>query len=147
MIGSTVLDASVVVKWFRQGEALAREALALRTAYLEGRIRILVPTLLAYEVANVLRHRIGLTASQVEVAVQSLFDMGLEWAPPSAAMIRRAVAIAQRADTTVYDATYAALAELVGATYVTGDERLARRLANLRFVRFLGNLEEEEAQG
>jgi hypothetical protein len=38
MDGPVVLDTSVVIKWFRQGEVLASQALALRDAYLDGRI-------------------------------------------------------------------------------------------------------------
>jgi len=135
-----VPDTSVIIKWFRQGEVLAEQALALRAAYLDGRIQVLVPTLLAYELTNVLRYKHDLTMDQIEEAVQSLFDMGLEWVPPSAAMMRRAAVIARASDATVYDATFAALAEGLQATFVTADERLVHRLAAWPFVRFLGDV-------
>ena len=133
-----VLDTSVIIKWFRQGEVLAKQALALRTAYLEGEITITVPALLAYELTNVLRYKGDLTTAQVEEAVQSLFGMALNWAPPSATMMRRAVTIAREYEVTVYDATFIAVAESLGAVFVTADEQLARKLAPLSFVRFLG---------
>ena len=38
MEGPVVLDTSVVIKWFRQGEVLAGQALQLRDDYLDGRI-------------------------------------------------------------------------------------------------------------
>jgi predicted nucleic acid-binding protein len=139
MVSLIVLDTSVVIKWFRQGEVLAGEALALRDAYLEERAVVTLPSLLAYELANVLRYKNDLSTVQVEDAVQSLFDMGLEWVPPSPRMMRRAVAIAREFDVTVYDATFACLAEAVGSTFVTADERLARRLAGLSFVRSLSD--------
>jgi len=138
MDGSLVLDTSVVIKWFRQGEVWADQALALRQAYLDGQVTIAVPSLLAYELANVLHYKADLTATQVQDAVTSLFDMGWEWILPSAAVIRRAVEIARGHGTTVYDAAFAALAEASTATFITADERLARRLAPLPFVRFLG---------
>ena len=53
--------------------------------------------------------------------------------------MRRAVVIARDHDTSVYDAAFAALAESVGATFVTADERLVRRLAPLPYVAFLGD--------
>jgi len=136
-----VPDTSVVIKWLRQGEILAEQALALRAAYLDGQIRLSVPGLLAYELANVLRYKDDLSTAQVEEAVQSLFDMGLEWAPPTAALMRRAAVIARAAGVTVYDATFAALAESMEATFVTADEDLVRRLAAWPFVLFLGNVE------
>lgn len=142
MVSIIVLDTSVVIKWFRQGEILAGEALALRDAYLEGQAQVTLPSLLAYELANVLRYKSDLSTAQVADAVQSLFDMGLEWVPPSPRMMRRAVAIAREFDVTVYDAAFACLAESVGSTLITADERLARRLAGLSFVRSLADSED-----
>ena len=141
MDGSVVLDTSVVIKWFRQGEVLAERALALRQAYLDGQIAITVPSLLAYELANVLRYKGDLTTDQVQDAVQSLFDMRLEWVLPSNLAMCRAVEMARGHETTVYDAAFAALAETLEATFITADERLARRLAPLPFIRFLGEIE------
>ena len=142
MDGSVVLDTSVVIKWFRQGEVLADQALSLRDAYLDGRIGVSVPSLLAYELANVLRYKNDLTTEHVQEAVQSLFDMGLEWILPSGAVMRRAVEMAHAYGTTVYDAAFAALAESLSATFVTADEGLVRRLEALPFVRFLGEVED-----
>jgi predicted nucleic acid-binding protein len=140
MQGPVVLDTSVVIKWFRQGEVLAQQALALRDAYLGGQIEVTLPSLLAYELANVLRYKAELSAEQVQAAVRSLFDMDLTWVLPSSNVMGRAVELARTHDTTVYDATFAALAESLGATFVTADERLVRRLEALRCVRFLGRI-------
>ncbi len=139
MTPRVVLDTSVVLKWFRQGEVLAQNALALRTAYVEGQIDLSLPTFLAYEVANVLRYKNDLATPQVQEALQSLFDMGWEWVAPTAGAVQRAVAIARESDVTVYDAIFAAVAETLGAVFITADERLARRLNGLPFVHYLGD--------
>ena len=141
MTAHWVLDTSVVLKWTRRDEILADRALALLTAYLNGLAQITVPVLLAYEVANVLRYKTDLATGDIEVAVQALFDLDLTWATPTAAVMRRAVWLAREYDTTVYDATFAAMAETVDADFVTADERLARRLAALPLVQFLGDVE------
>ena len=140
MQGPIVLDTSVIIKWFRHGEVLAQQALALREAYLDGQIEVTLPSLLAYELANVLRYKVDLSAEQVQAAVRSLFDMDLTWVLPSSAVMGRAGELARTHDTTVYDATFAALAESLGATFVTADARLVRRLEALRCVRFLGRI-------
>jgi len=140
MFPHVVLDTSVIIKWIRQGEVLADKALTLRTAYLEGHTLITVPTLVAYELANVLCYKNDLTIEQVEDAVQSLFDMGLEWVSASAKLMRRAVITARKSDVTVYDATFVALAELQNATFITADQQLTDRLEGLPFVRFLGDV-------
>ena len=138
---AVVLDTSVVIKWFRQEEVLARQALALRHAYLDGEIAISAPSLLVYELANVLRYKGDLTTEQVQEAVRSLFDTGLELVPPQSTVMRRAVEIARVCEATVYDTAFAALAESLSATFITADERLARHLDPLSLVRFLGDVE------
>jgi predicted nucleic acid-binding protein len=135
-----VLDTSIIVKWFRQGEVLANRALLLRDAYLVGQIAISVPTLLAYELTNVLRYKNDLTTEQVQEAVQSLFDMGLAWVAPSDALICRAVEIARTYETTVYDAAFIALAETSKAGFITADEQLVNRLGGLAFVYSLNDI-------
>ena len=136
-----VLDTSVVIKWFRQREILADRALAVRAAYLDGRALVFVPTLLAYELINVLRYKSDLTTEQVAQAAQSLLEMGLDWVPPAAPWLRRAAVIARDCDITVYDAAFAALAETLDATLITADAQLAARTASLARVRFLGDWE------
>ncbi len=136
---SLVLDTSVVLKWIRQEEILAEQALGILRAYLAGHSRVIVPTLLAYEVANVLRYKPELTTMHVETAIQNLFDLGLEWVPASPVITRRAVNIARAYDTSVYDAIFAALAENSGATLVTADARLAGQLT-VPYVTFLGDM-------
>jgi predicted nucleic acid-binding protein len=141
MMAHLVPDTSVVLKWIRQEETLAKRALGLLQDYLDGRTQISVPALLGYEFANVLRYKADLTREQVETAIQALFDLDLEWIAPSPAVVRRAVAIARGHDVSVYDATFAALAEGIGATFVTADGRLARRLTALPYVTSLGDVE------
>jgi predicted nucleic acid-binding protein len=143
MIAHVVPDTSVVIKWFRQGEVLADQALALRVAYVDGRLMMSVPALLVYELANVLRYKADLTTTQVGEAVQSLFDMGMMWMSPSAEVMGRAVEIAREFGITVYDAAFVAVAESLNAVMVTADERLAEGLARLSFVRCLGDLESD----
>ncbi len=141
MTHALILDTSVVLKWFRREEILAERALDLLHGYLEGQIQVFVPTLLGYEIANVLRYKDELTTAQIEMALQSLFNLDLEWIAPTAPVIQRAVVIARDYNTSVYDATFAATAEAVGAGFVTADERLVRRLDVLPYVAFLGTFE------
>ena len=141
MTSAVVLDTSVIIKWFRQGEILAPQALALRRAYLEGSLTVAVPDVLVYEVANVLRYKGDLSTEQIGQAVQSLFDIGIDIVPPSAELMRRAVALAYTHNETVYDAVFVALAETLEADFITADEQLVKQMAGLPFVRFLGDVE------
>ena len=135
-----VLDTSVVIKWYRQGEILAGPALALRDDYLDGRVTLAAPALLAYELSNVLCFKQELGTDDVQEAVERLYKMRLEWVSPSSALICRAIEIARTYETTVYDASFVALAEALDATFVTADARLVQRLSSNSHVRFLGDL-------
>jgi predicted nucleic acid-binding protein len=135
-----VPDTSVVIKWYRQGELLAPHALALRDAYLDGRVSLVVPSLLAYELSNVLRYKQDLSTQDVQEALSGLYRMRLEWAAPSSIVICRAIEIARAYETTVYDASFVALGESIGATFVTADVRLVQQLSDLSHVRSLADL-------
>ena len=63
-----------------------------------------------------MRYKTDLSTDRVQEAVQSLFDMGLEWVMPSKALMYNAVEIARRYDTTVYDSTFVALAESLNSS-------------------------------
>ena len=120
---------------------MAASALSLRAAYMDGRIRVSVPSLLAYEVLNALRFKAELSVAQLEGAIESLFDMGLDWVVPTPVSLRRAAVLARQFDVTAYDATFAAVAEGLGAVFVTADAKLALQLAGLPFVRSLSAVE------
>ncbi len=50
-----VVDASVVVKWLVEEEGSER-ALRLRDRYIDGKIEIIAPELITFEVLNALRY-------------------------------------------------------------------------------------------
>jgi len=138
LTGVIVPDTSVVLKWYLHEQEPEREqALALLRAYLVGQVRLQVPDLLLYEVANVLRYKPGWDATRVNQAIESLFALGLEVAPVSLTLIQRAVALACGHDVAVYDAAFVALAEENDADFITADERLVRRMQSLPNVRSL----------
>ena len=136
-----VPDTSVVLKWYLHEQELHRPlSLALLRAYLEGQVRLLVPDLLFYEVANVLRYKPGWDATLVAQAIGSLFSLGLTVVPVSAPLLRSALVLAYGHDVAVYDAAFVALAEENGADFVTADERLAKELGDVFRIRLLKEL-------
>ncbi|HKW04510.1 MAG TPA: type II toxin-antitoxin system VapC family toxin [Nitrososphaerales archaeon] len=52
MSNSFIVDASVMAKWFNKREANEEEALALRSAWIDGTIELLAPSVIIYEVCN-----------------------------------------------------------------------------------------------
>jgi predicted nucleic acid-binding protein len=124
-VPEVVVDASVGCKWYVP-EPGAEAALSLRDAHADGEIRLLAPSLITYELANALRHHPGMTPSRLRSAVRWFFDLQIALAPPSSSELIRAGDIALARGLTVYDASYAALAEDRGCPLVTDDARLLR---------------------
>jgi predicted nucleic acid-binding protein len=84
------------------------------------------PHLIAFETANIIRrHELtGLISSDQAVQAHAdLQDLTIEHWPYELVAAR---AWQLRANLTIYDASYVALAELLGATLVTLDRRIAR---------------------
>ena len=127
---AAVPDTSVVLKWFlHEQEPLRQQALALRQAYLQGTLQLVIPDLLPHEFGNVLRYKPGWDSARVELAVRSLYALKLEVAPVNPELLARAVALAFACDITVYDAAFVALAAERGTVFISADEKLVRRLA------------------
>ncbi len=136
MTSALVVDTSVFIKWYRQHEEEAAEALALRDAYLAGEILLVEPDVALYEFANVMRFMDELNTEQVQLAVESLFAFPIRWVQPTWELMARAVAIARGHDkVTVYDAVFAAVAEAYDTLFVTADLRFVRAAPDLSYIR------------
>jgi predicted nucleic acid-binding protein len=114
---SIVIDASVVVAGLLNRHADARQWMAHRG--------VLVPHLIDVEVAHVCRRRVLVGTSRPEVA-RRVLRRWVQWPViriSHQSLIDRAWSL--RDNVTAYDAMYVALAESLGATLVTLDQRLA----------------------
>ena len=126
MAGPLVVpDASVILKWVlpAPGEEGRDPSLALKTAWLNGTIELVVPTLWAFEAGNVL----GLKQpAQAESLLTALFDLLMPETPPTeyAPAILR---LMRRHGVTFYDAAYHALAIARAGTMLTADQRYVRK--------------------
>jgi predicted nucleic acid-binding protein len=116
-----VLDASVVMKWFRsEGERHVDNARSLRAAFEAGQLVILAPPLLRLEIVNVAGRRWQWAENAlVELAV-ALDELGLEFKEPDLAR----VAFWTARGLTAYDAAYVALAETTPTRLITDDDSI-----------------------
>jgi predicted nucleic acid-binding protein len=118
-VTETVLDASVVIKWFRsQGERHVDPARALRRSFEAGELIVFTPPLLRLEIVNVAGRRWRWDeAALVDLAV-ALDEIGFEQTEPD--LVRVAHWTAR--GLTAYDSAYVAVAEAVGTRLITDDD-------------------------
>lgn len=120
-----VLDTSIVVGWFFEDEPLRELCLRVRDRLRHDPSLFIVPHLFHSEFAHVLARRSGRDAGFVTAAVQLLLRLGVRTlALPETALLRVAHWACQ--GLSGYDATFLALAEDVGGTWLTADERAAK---------------------
>ena len=121
MSGRAVCDASALVAVLVDGG----EAGTWAAGQFVG-VDLLAPGLVVFEVANVLRrHELAtlVSADQAAQAHRDLLDLPIDLWPYELVAAR---AWELRANLSIYDAAYVALAEQTGATLVTLDVRIGR---------------------
>ncbi|RLE95894.1 MAG: PIN domain nuclease [Thermoprotei archaeon] len=125
-----VVDASVVVKWFVE-EEYSREARLLRDAYVDGLIDITAPSLLPYEVLNALKYSGAFGEEELEEVAKTLEDFQFTLLNLQGELAAKSIEIAMRKGLTIYDASYLALALILGTMLYTADEKLIRKAERL----------------
>jgi predicted nucleic acid-binding protein len=122
-MNEVVLDASVVLKWFRaDGESRVTEARQLREQFEAGQLGVLAPPLLWLEVLNVVGRSWRWTAPQLEDLATLVADLGFELVEAELPF----VAYWTERGLTAYDAAYVGVAAQTGAQLVTDDAGIVR---------------------
>ena len=130
-----VPDASVLLKWVLRSDDEDHEdrALALKTAWLAGACRIVVPTLWAFEVANILGVKQPANADQL---LDAMCGLRMPEEPPGA-YATTIFKLMRDHHVTAYDAAYHGLALVRGGTMLTADRRYARKAAGAGHIQLL----------
>ncbi len=116
-----VLDASVVMKWFKpEDETSVSEARLLRQEYEAGTLRLAAPFLLPFEVLNALARRWRWGTEDLGATASALDELAVDYVQPDLVAVTGWVGRGLSA----YDAAYLAVAEQERAPLITADERL-----------------------
>jgi predicted nucleic acid-binding protein len=136
------VDSSVAAKWLFAEEHSAEADELLRTA-LEQQEPIVAPPLLPAEVTNIIRQRLRQAQLRLDEGRELLVQfmaLPIAFQPPQMLYDRVLVLTDQYNLPAVYDANYLALAEMLGATLWTADQRLLPALGGrLAFVRSIAD--------
>jgi predicted nucleic acid-binding protein len=117
-----VLDTSVAAAWYLP-ESFAPAARAWQQRLLEGRVRLVVPSLHYWELGNVLRTYVRRSELEAELA-REIYTLHLE-APLELAEPNRAevLSTALELDATVYDGVFIALSRALGLPLLTAERK------------------------
>lgn len=121
-----VLDASVAVKWHLRDEEHAALALQILRDFREGRVGLLAPDHICYEVASAVQVAVLRDRITVEEGRSSLADF-YGWGIPTVrgeSLIFFAYDQALKLHCSFYDALYLALAQSANAPLISADEKL-----------------------
>lgn len=142
-----VVDASVVVKWHLTDEVLSDAADAVRLDYTEGRISLIAPEHIRFEVPSAIRKATRTRRMTPDEGARAVHAF-LRWRIPSAgddALIVAAFDQSVRLGCSYYDALYLVLAESLKIPFVYADNHLRNALAGrfhlalwIEDYRFLG---------
>ena len=131
-----VVDASVVTKWYGK-EKDSERAIEYMERHITGRVELVAPALLVYEVANALNYKPDFTEEDVKSSIDALTDLSLTVEMPSKELMKHAISVARDSDLSVYDSCYIALAEQLNVRMVTADRRLRDRTRKHPLISFL----------
>lgn len=127
-IRSYVVDASVAVKWFVDEEESSKARL-LRDAFVAGRLGLIAPDLLSYEVASALRYHpvAKIDAPTLTNAIDAIESYQF-LTKPSREAWSRASLLCYQAKISPYDAIYLGLSHTMRLPLLTADEKLTYSL-------------------
>lgn len=125
-MAQSILDASVIIKWFVEEED-SDKALIFLNSLKNSKITIIVPSLLFYELGNILiSKKVSIDmAGEIMTALQNLsleiWDIGLEF-------FRKIYQNSIEYSITFYDASYITLMQKENCEFITADEKLFKKV-------------------
>ena len=138
-----VIDASVVVKWFIE-EKDSDKARFLRDKFIDGKIELIAPSLLYFEVLNALKYSHLFDLNELDNAGESLENYGFNLIAIKNQIRKQMIKIAFEHEISIYDASYLGLSIGLGKLFCTADEKIIKKLPSVlkKNVKSLNQVEE-----
>ena len=137
-----VVDASVALKFQFHDEEAVGPASLLLAHYVEGKIDLVAPTLLPYEIVSAVHVAINRKRIEETVgyrAVNYLVSLGINLHGFDE-LIETTFNLARRHGLSPYDCCYLALAERLKCDFITGDRRLYNSCqTKIRRIKWIGD--------
>lgn len=122
----SILDVSVIIKWFVQEED-SDKALVFLNSLKNNKVNIIVPTLLFYELGNVLISK-NISVDIVGEIIAMLQNLSLEIQDIGLASFRKIYQNSVEYSITFYDAAYITLLQKEDCLFITADRKLFQKV-------------------
>ncbi|MBI2326905.1 type II toxin-antitoxin system VapC family toxin [Candidatus Curtissbacteria bacterium] len=129
IVKNVVLDSSVIAKWFLPDETFKSYALKIKEDFVNRKVIVSVPTLIFYEVSNLLKTAIKRLRINKHIAIkayQGFLDLNF-LVHSSVDLFKTSLEKAIDLDISSYDAAYVALAEYLKSPLYTADDNLIKK--------------------
>lgn len=139
MVRRIVVDASVVVKWYLI-EEWREESILLRDDYIEGKVELIAPSIMPFEVLNAIRYsRREIPVKTLEDIAESLSLYNIKLYHLIRDYAKNVSRISLEYNITIYDASYVALAIQEKTLLYTADNKLINMLDGeiLKYIRHI----------
>jgi len=123
----SVLDTSVILKWFLKEED-SDKAIYLSNECLNYSDDITVPDLLLYEISNALIYKRDYLLNDIKSVVESIFKSKIKIASPTLEIINIAIEFANYYEVSIYDSTFLSLASKLNCYLITADEKFYKKI-------------------
>ena len=133
-----VPDASVLLKWVlpAEDEGHVTQAQALRQAFVDKDIALLLPPLWFYEVGNILTRR---QPEDADARLRMLVNMAIPEAKPDPVWHEAICTLVNTHNVTFYDAAYHGLAIVENGVFITSDQKYLNKVGPEPHVRPLAD--------
>lgn len=133
-----IVDATIVFKWFDNTEKGYTQARILLERHLLKQGEIIIPDLLPYEVGNAWSTKSILDIDKILENISLLEEYLPKQILINFKLIKKACQFSKKYNVSVYDASYAVIAEEKECDLITADEKFADKV-NLPFIKKLAD--------
>jgi predicted nucleic acid-binding protein len=135
-----VIDTSVAYKWFsKENEEYLDQSIRLLEKQLKNEEVLVAPDLILYELANAWATKTKLTVEQAKTFMRDFALTRVKTEPMTLDLIQEAMKFSKKYHVSVYDASYAVLAQERKCDYYTADMKFIEQV-NLPFVKHLKDI-------
>ena len=132
-----VIDTSVAYKWFsKENEEYLSSAMKLLASQLKKKEILIAPDIILYELANAWATKTNLTLDQAKTFMRDFTLTEVKTEPITIELVNDSMIFSKKYNVSVYDASYAILAQKRKCNYYTADSKFINRV-NLSFIKHL----------